>query len=114
MRLFATALTVLAAGCFLAGGVRAQDTGKEVTLKGTILCAKCALKEKGVTKCQTAIKVQEGGKDVVYYLDDKGTKEEYHEEVCGGATKEGTVKGAVYEKEGKKYVKPSKVEYAKK
>jgi hypothetical protein len=67
-----------------------------------------------VTKCTTAIRVKEEGKDVVYYFDDKGAKEDYHEVVCGGATHDGTVKGTVYEKDGKKYVKPSKVEYAKK
>jgi hypothetical protein len=117
MRLFATTLAALAVGGLLTSVLRAEDkptTGKEVNLKGTILCAKCALHEKGVTKCSTAIKVHEEGKDVVYYLDDKGSKEEYHEEVCGGATKEGTVKGTVYEKDGKKYIKPSKVEYTKK
>ena len=94
-------------------GLRAQDK-KEVTLKGEILCAKCALKEKDVKKCTTAIRVKEDGKDVVYYLDDKGSQEMYHEEVCGGATKEGTVVGTISTKDGKKYIKPSKVEYTKK
>jgi hypothetical protein len=102
-------LTVI--GLF-AAGVQAAD--KEVTLKGTIACAKCALKIEGITKCTTAIKVKEDGKDVVYLFDDKGSKEEYHEEVCGGATKEGTVTGVVSKKDGKLTIKPSKVEYAKK
>jgi len=92
--------------------VQAQDKAKEVTLKGTIQCAKCALKE--ATKCQNAIKVKEDGKEVVYYFDDKGAGEEYHEEVCGGDKKEGTVKGTVTVKDGKKYIKPAKVEYTKK
>ena len=107
----------LLAGCvvvLLTASVFAQDKGKEVTLKGTILCAKCSLKEKGVTKCTTAIQVKEKGKDVVYLLDDKGAKEEYHEMVCGGDKKEGTVTGVVTEKDGKKWIKPSKVEYTKK
>ncbi len=104
-------LAVLAAVCLLVAGVRAQDK-KEVTLKGTILCAKCALKE--TKKCQTAIQVKEKGKTVTYYLLDKGMKEDYHEEVCGGEKREGTVTGVVSEKEGKKYVTPKKVEYAKK
>jgi hypothetical protein len=116
MRLIATTFIALAACGLLAGGLRADDkpgAGKEVTLKGSILCAKCALKDKGVKKCTTAIQVKENGKDVVYYLDDKGMKEEYHEAVCGGEKKEGTVKGVVTEKDGKKWIKPSKVEYAK-
>jgi hypothetical protein len=107
---WSVALTLVALGVLL-GGLRADDK-KEVTLKGTILCAKCALKE--AKKCQTAIQVKEDDKTVTYYFDDKGMKEEYHEEVCGGARKEGTVKGTVFEKDGKKWIKPTKVEYAKK
>jgi hypothetical protein len=103
-------LGVLALLGILAVSVRAAD--KEVTLKGKILCAKCELKE--AKKCQTAIKVKEGGKEVVYYFLDKGNKESYHEEVCGGGQKEGTVTGIVTEKDGKKWITPKKVEYAKK
>jgi len=101
----------LIAVAMLVGGLRAHDE-KEVTLKGTILCAKCALKE--AKKCQTAIQVKEGDQTVTYYLDDKGMKEEYHEAVCGGARKEGTVTGTVHEHNGKKMIKPTKVEYAEK
>jgi hypothetical protein len=101
----------LSAVCLLAVGLRAQDK-KEVTLKGTILCARCALKES--KKCQTAIQVKEGTKTVTYYFLDKGNKEDYHEEVCGGEKMKGTVKGTLSEKEGKKYITPKKVEYAKK
>jgi len=91
--------------------VLAQEKGKEVTLKGTILCAHCVLKEG--TECQTAIQVKEGDKLVTYYLEDKGAGESYHEPICGGSKKEGTVIGKVEERGGKKYIKPSKVEYAK-
>jgi hypothetical protein len=115
--MLATTLVALAAGGLLAGGLFADDkptTGKEVTLKGTIMCAKCALKEKGITKCTTAIRVKEDGKETTYYFNDKGHGEEYHEPVCGGEKKEGTVKGTVTEKDGKKWIKPTKVEYAKK
>ena len=94
----------------LSAGLRA-DEKKEVTLKGTILCAKCVLKE--TPKCTTAIQVKEGEKSITYYFDDKGAKEDYHENVCGGDKKEGTVVGVVSDKDGKKWIKPSKVEYAK-
>jgi hypothetical protein len=100
----------LVAVCLLAGGARAAD--KEVTLKGDIMCAKCELNEG--TKCQTVIKVKEAGKEVTYYFLDKGNGEAYHEAVCGGGKKEGTVTGTVSEKDGKKWIKPAKVEYAKK
>jgi hypothetical protein len=104
-------LFALLPACVLVVGLHAADT-KEVTLKGTILCAKCALKE--AKACQTAIQVKEEGKEVVYYLDDKGAQEGYHENVCGGDRKQGTVIGTVSEKDGKKWVKPAKVDYAKK
>jgi hypothetical protein len=104
---------LVAVASFTLISARAEDK-KEVTLKGTILCAKCALKQKDVAKCTTAIQVKENGKDVIYLLDDKGAKESYHEDVCGGEKKEGTVVGVVMEKDGKKWIKPSKVDYAKK
>jgi hypothetical protein len=103
-------VAALGAVCLLVAGVQAAD--KVVTLKGTILCAKCALKE--TKKCQTAIQVKEGGKTVTYYFLDKGMKEDYHEEVCGTAGKPGTVTGVVSDKDGKKYITPKKVVYAKK
>jgi hypothetical protein len=105
-------LLVLAVFCLFVGGVQAAD--KEVTLKGEIMCAKCELKEKGAKKCQTVIKVKEDGKEVAYYFNDKGAKEEYHEKVCGGGREEGVVTGTVAVKDGKKWITPTKVEYAKK
>jgi hypothetical protein len=109
MRSAWSVLLAFAVFSLFVGGARAED--KEVTLKGTILCAKCALKE--AKKCQTAIVVKEDGKDVVYYFNDKGNKEDYHEEVCGGARRQGSVTGTVAVKDGKKWITPKKVEYAK-
>jgi hypothetical protein len=82
------------------------DDKKEEQLKGTVTCAKCDLKLiKG--KCATVVKV----KDTVYWFDADAHKK-YHKAVCQEA-KEGTVTGTVTEKDGKKIVKVSKVEYAK-
>jgi hypothetical protein len=108
--LFAWVLAVGVVG-LLSAGLRAQDK-KEVTLKGEISCAKCGLHQ--ADKCGTAIVVKEGGKDVTYFLLDKGMQEKYYEGLCGGDKKQGAVTGVVTEKDGKKYVKPSKVEFAKK
>jgi hypothetical protein len=102
---------LLLATVFVAFAV-AEDKGKNVTLKGTILCAKCTLGQEA--ECTTAIQVKEGDKLVTYLLDDKGAGEEYHEPICGGSRKEGTVTGTVQERNGKNYIKPTKVEYAKK
>jgi hypothetical protein len=109
MRLMAILLSVFALVGVLTLTAQAED--KEVTLKGKIMCGKCALKQ--AKKCATVIQVNEDGKDVIYWFLDKGTKEEYHEEVCGGAMKEGTVTGTVSEKDGKKWIKPKEVKYTK-
>jgi Family of unknown function (DUF6370) len=82
---------------------------KEVTLKGEICCAKCELKV--AKNCATVIKVKEDGKDVVYYFDDAGHKKN-HKEICT-EVKEGTVTGKVSEKDGKKIITVSKVEFKK-
>jgi hypothetical protein len=75
---------------------------KEVTLEGTLVCAKCGLKEAGVKKCTNALQVKDGAETVTYYLDDKGNGEDYHDGLCGGGTKAGAkVTGTVTEKGGK-------------
>ena len=109
MRLMATLLGVVALAGVLAQTAQAAD--KEVTLKGKIMCAKCALKLEGIRKCTTCIKVKEGDKEVVYLFLDKGNKEEYHEAVCGGGRKDGTVTGVVTEKDRRKWITPKKVAY---
>jgi hypothetical protein len=105
-------VAVAALGAALVNGTQAQDKEKEVTLKGTVVCAKCTLGE--AKTCTTAIVVKEGGKDVTYLFNDKGDKESYHDAVCGGGKNEGTVTGAVSTKDGKKWITPKKVEYTKK
>jgi len=103
-------LAVVVALGFVAAALYAQEK-KETTLKGTILCAHCALNE--TKDCQTAIQVKEGDKVVTYYFLDKGDAEGYHDPVCGGERKAGTVTGTVSTKDGKQYITPKKVEYAK-
>lgn len=98
------AIFVLGLGLALVVGVQAAD---EVTLKGTITCAKCDLKlEKA---CHTVIKVKEGDKDVVYYFDKDASKKN-HKEICT-TPKEGSVTGVKGEMDGKKTIKVTKVEF---
>ncbi len=100
----------LVAVLVLAVSVQADDEKKkEETLKGTITCAKCDLKEEGVKKCATVIKVTKDGKDTLYYFDSKAEKD-YHSDICKKA-KKGEVTGTVSEKDGKKTIKVSKVKY---
>ena len=105
-KLFAVALA-LAVVVTTADARPDKKGGDEKTLTGTITCGKCDL---GVDKkCATVIKVNEDGKDVVYYFDAKGDKA-HHGKICK-TPKEGTVTGTVSEKDGKKWVTVSKVEW---
>jgi hypothetical protein len=104
-----TILSLAFAVCLVGLATIARADDKEVTLKGDITCAKCDLKL--ADKCATVIKVKESGKDVVYYFDEAGHKK-YHSKVCT-ESKEGAVTGKVSEKDGKKIITVSKVEYKK-
>jgi Family of unknown function (DUF6370) len=105
------AVVGVTASVWTVGVARAEDK-KEVKLTGTLVCGKCTLKT--TEKCSNALQVKEGDKLVNYLLDDQGAKESYHEGVCGGDKVEGvTVTGTVTEKDGKKFIKPTKVETKK-
>jgi hypothetical protein len=96
----------LTAGLGLVLQAEDKKADKEVTLKGMILCTKCELKE--TAECGNAIKVKEDGKDVVYYLKDKGNGEKYHDDICNGP-KKGSVTGVVsVDKDKKKWITPKK------
>jgi hypothetical protein len=94
-----------------AAAAKDAPAAKEVTLEGTIQCAKCSLKE--TKTCTTAIVVKEGDKNVTYYFADKGNGESYHENVCGGGKEAGTVTGKAFKKDGKMWITPTKVAYKK-
>jgi hypothetical protein len=95
-------------------GKPAGKADKEVTLTGTLVCAKCGLKEPGMKKCTNAIQVKDGEMIVTYFLNDKGNNETYHEGLCGGGTKAGAkLTGTITEKDGKRWVKVTKVEEKK-
>ena len=104
-KLFAVALALAAV---VATAQARPDKGKdEKTLSGTITCAKCDLGKE--SKCATVIKVTEDGTDVVYYFDSKSDKT-HHGKICK-TPKEGTVTGKVSEKDGKKIVTVTKVDW---
>ncbi|MBX9582355.1 MAG: hypothetical protein K2X87_18795 [Gemmataceae bacterium] len=112
IRAMIVAVVAVAAGVWVfEPAARADD--KEVKVKGTLVCGKCNLKE--TAKCSNVLQVKDGTKTVNYYLTDKGNGETYHEGVCGGDKVENvTVTGTVSEKDGKKTIKPTKVELPKK
>src|SRR5258708_31459892 len=111
------AAVVAAAGLWAFGAVATAEDKKEekkdVKLTGTMVCGKCS-GLKLTPKCSNVLQVKEGDKTVNYILDDKGNGEDYHEGVCGDGKLEGvSVTGTVSEKDGKKYIKPTKVELKK-
>jgi hypothetical protein len=85
-------------------GVQAAD---EKTLSGKITCAKCDLKKEKA--CATVIVAKDGDKETVYYFDSDSSKK-YHKEICT-ESKDGKVIGTVSEKDGKHWVKVTKVEF---
>jgi hypothetical protein len=93
----------LAAG--LALSAAAAD---EVTLDGTIVCAKCTLKKPDAKECQNVLLVPDkDGQDAEYYLA-KSEAGDAVGEICM-ERKKVTVTGTVAEKEGRKWITASKV-----
>ena len=107
------AAAAVAAGLWAFGAVATAEDTKETKLTGTLMCGKCSLKI--TPKCSNVLQVKEGDKTVNYVLDDKGNGEDYHDGVCGDGKIAGvSVTGTVSEKDGKKYVKATKVDLPKK
>ena len=100
--------SIIALATLLAIPAFAAD--KEVTITGEGKCAKCALHE--TDKCQTAIQVEENGKNVTYYLAQNDTSKDFHENVCKKSEKV-TATGVVSEENGKKILTVSKIAEAK-
>jgi hypothetical protein len=105
----ALSLLVALAVVFALSLTAGAEEKKEVTVTGTITCAKCDLKE--TDKCATVIKGKATGsdKEEVFYFDDKSNKDN-HKKICTEPMK-GTVKGTVSEKDGKKVIKVSSVKF---
>ena len=87
--------------------VRAED-GKEVTLKGTLTCAKCTLHEG--TTCQSVLQVKDGDKTTNYYLMDNTISKDSHAAICRTSKEGVSVTGVVSEKDGKNWITASKIE----
>ena len=87
-----------------AGLARAEES----KLKGTLTCAKCALKEDA--ECQNVLQVKDGDKTVNYYLAANEVSKGCHGAVCKQAQDNVTVTGTVEEKDGKKVITATKIE----
>jgi hypothetical protein len=91
-------------------GLVAAATAGEETLSGTVKCAKCTLKKADATACQDVLVVT-GEKAGEYYIQKNAVAEKFGH-VCTGE-KTAVVTGAVSEKDGKKWIAPSKIEEKK-
>ena len=83
---------------------------KEKTITGDATCAKCSLKE--AKSCQNVVTVKEDGKDVKYYMDMKNAVAKDNHSKAGFCKSDKKVKvtGTVTEKDGKKFIEPTKIE----
>jgi hypothetical protein len=79
----------------------------ESTLSGTIVCAQCKLQKPDAHECQDVLLVDEGGKKVEYYV----VKNDVSKASGEACTLEipATVTGEVSEKDGRKWIAPSKI-----
>ena len=96
-------LVVLAGSILLPLSAVAADELPEhhKKLYGEGLCAKCELKE--TEKCQTAIRVTEGDRKVVYYAKDNDVAKAFHPKICKSVEPVKAV-GNVQEKDGKRHI----------
>lgn len=94
--------------------VLAVDDKEEKTITGDATCAKCSLKES--KECQNVVKVKDGDKETLYYMDMKNKVAKANHAKAGFCKSEKKVKvtGVVTEKEvdGKKkhFIAPTKIE----
>jgi hypothetical protein len=81
---------------------------EEVTMSGTIMCAKCSLKKEDAKECQDVLVVKDAdGKATHYYITkNESAKEAGH--TCSGEAA-ATVTGTVSEKDGKMWIAASKI-----
>jgi hypothetical protein len=103
MRVLVSGLALLSIALLVTLGAQAggDKKDKEVTLKGSITCAKCDLKVEGQTKCATVIVAKKDKKEITFWFDAAAHKK-YHGDICTEA-KPGSVTGTV-SKDGKKMV----------
>ena len=101
---------VLAAilGLVLSGAAVASDAADSVTVTGTIVCAKCTLKDEAMKECQNVLQVKKGDEVVNYYLVKNDVAESFGH-VCQDS-KDATVTGTVAEKDGHVWLTASKMD----
>jgi uncharacterized protein DUF6370 len=100
-------LLAAAIGLMLAIAVAPAIATDDVTLSGTIVCAQCHLHKADAHECQDILLVDQNGTKVEYYVVKNAVAKESGE----ACTLEipATVTGEVSEKDGRKWIAPSKI-----
>lgn len=89
----------------------AAPKGKDVTITGQAMCAKCVLKQGD--KCRTVLQTEgKNGKIVTYYLTDTDAAKDFHEKVCKEAKKV-TVTGTSKKVDGKRELAATEIKFVK-
>jgi hypothetical protein len=100
-------LSLLAlAAVMVVGFVGAAVAADELTLTGTVACAKCTLKTEGATQCQDVLVVKGDNDEPTLYYITKNEVAEKFGHVCTGE-KPAVVTGAVEDKDGKTWITPT-------
>jgi hypothetical protein len=100
---------IVALALVAALGIATAAVAGDVTLTGKVGCAKCTLKKADATECQNVLVVAgEKGTTTDYYIVKNDVSEKFGH-VCKG-WKAATVTGAVFEKDGKTWITPTKME----
>jgi len=90
-------------------GLATAAIAADMTLSGKIACAKCTLKKADAKECADVLVVAgEKGATTDYYIVKNAVSEKFGHQ-CKGE-KAATVTGAVSEKDGKKWIPPSKMD----
>ena len=79
--------------------------------KGTLACGKCVLKDESCKVCTNVLQVKDGEQTITYYLADNDVSKAAHAKVCKEAVANVTVTGLVEEKDGKKWLTATKIEF---
>jgi hypothetical protein len=95
----------------LLASVAGATAADEMTVSGSVMCAKCTLKKPDATKCQDVLVVKNGDQTTEYYIERNEVAKTFGH-VCHDA-RAAVVTGTVTEKDGKKWISPSKMEEPK-
>ena len=104
-------LVVAALAVVLFAGVAAGVFAEEQTLTGSVMCAKCALKQPGLKSCQDVLVVKNGTETKEYYVTKNEVLTKFGH-TCSGE-KAVVVTGTVTEKDGKMWITPTKIDQNK-